>query len=171
MKLEIPEKKHEKDYLEMIQEFTTSNEKIIPMAMPLKEGETYDQFLQRIQDSSKGKNIKPWRVPNTLYFLIDDNDKIVWWVHIRHELNDELRFDAGNIGYGIRPSERKKGYATIGLKLALEKCKELWLDKALLTCNKENIWSSKTIVKNGWILDSEYESEWRTKERYRIPIK
>jgi len=171
MKLEFPEKKHEQQYLEMIQEFLDNKEKIIPRAMPLKEWETYDQFLQRIQNSSKGKNLKPGRVPNTLYFLVDDNNKIVWGVHIRHKLNDELRFDAGNIGYGIRPSERKKGYATIGLKFALEKCKELWLDKVLLTCDKENIWSSKTIINNGWIRDSDYSSEWIAKERYRISIK
>jgi predicted acetyltransferase len=171
MKLEFPEKKYEKQYLEMIQEFLDNKETIIPMAMPLKEWETYDQFLQRIQNSSKGKNLKPGRVPNTLYFLVDDNDKIVWGVHIRHELNEELRFDAGNIGYGIRPSERKKGYATIGLTLAVQKCKEAWLDKVLLTCNKENIWSSKTIINNGWIRDSDYESEWIAKERYRISIK
>lgn len=170
MKLEYPEKKHEKDYLEMIQEFSESKEKPMPGAVGLKEGETYNDFLERTKNNVEGKNPRhTWH--STLYFIIHDQWKIVGAVHIRHELNDELRFEGGNIGYGIRPSERKKGYATIGLTLALEKCKELWLDKVLLTCNKENIWSVRTIVKNGWIWDSDYESEWIAKERYRIPIK
>jgi predicted acetyltransferase len=55
--------------------------------------------------------------------------------------------------------------------LALQKCKEVWLDKVLLTCKKENIGSSKAMINNGWIRDSEYEFEGHTKERYRIMIK
>jgi predicted acetyltransferase len=82
-----------------------------------------------------------------------------------------LRYDWGNIGYGIRPSERKKWYTTIWLKLVLEKCKELWIDKVMLTCNKENIWSSKAIIKNWWVRNSEYEHEGKIKDRYYIPIK
>jgi len=170
MRLEFPEKKHEKQYYEMIQEFLDIKEKPIPGAVGIKEWENYDNFIWRTKNNAEGKNPKhPGH--STLYFIINDNKNIVWSTQIRHELNDELRFEGGNIGYGIRPSERRKGYASIWLTLALEKCKELWLDKVLLTCNKENIWSVKTIVKNGWIWDSDYESEWIAKERYRIPIK
>jgi len=147
MKLEFPEKKHEKKYLKMIQEFTDKEEKIIPWAAGLKEGENYEDFLTRTQNNVEGKNPKH-QGHSTLYFIIDDEEKIVWAVHIRHELNDELRFEGGNIGYGIKPSERKKGYATIGLSLALQKCKELWLEKVLLTCGKNNIWSSKAMINN-----------------------
>ena len=155
----------------MIQEFSDNKEIIIPAAAILQENETYDDFLQRTKDNKEGRNMKPGYVRWELYFLIDDNDKIIGVEAIRPELNDVLRFDGGNIGYGIRPSERKKWYATEWLRLVLEKCKELWLDKVLLTCNKENIWSSKTMIKNGWIWDSEYEHEGKIKERYRIPIK
>lgn len=170
MKLEFPEKKHEKSYLEMIQEFTDKEEKIIPGAAGLKEWENYEDFLIRTQNNVEGKNPKHTG-HSTLYFIIDDEEKIVWAVHIRHELNEELRFDGGNIGYGITPSERKKWYATIWLKLALEKCKQLWLEKVLLTCDKNNIWSSKAMIKNWWVWDSEYENKWIIKERYRISIK
>ena len=170
MKLEFPEKKHEKDYLEMIQEFADKEEKIIPWATRLKEGENYDDFLKRTKNNAEGKNPKHTG-HSTLYFIIDDNEKIVWAIHIRHALNDELRFEGGNIGYGIRPSERKKGYATMWLTLALQKCKDLWLKEILLTCDKDNIGSAKTIKNNSGIWDSDYESEWIKKERYRIPIK
>lgn len=171
MRLEFPEKKHEQQYLEMIQEFSDNKEIIIPAAAILKEGETYDDFLQRIKDNKEGKNLKPWYVAGTLYFLISDDGKMVGAVAIRHELNDQLRIEGGNIAYGIRPSERRKGYATIWLKIGLEKCKELWMDKALLTCDKDNIWSSKTMIKNGWVLDAEYELKGKIEQRYRIEIK
>ena len=170
MHLEFPEKKHEKQCLNMIQEFIDTKEKVMPWALGLKEWENYDDLLTRIKNNAEGKN--PKHVGrSTVYFIIDNYEKIVWGIIIRHELNDELRFEGGNIGYGIRPSERRKGYATIWLTLALQKCKDLWLEKALLTCDKDNIGSSKTIKSNWWIWDSDYESEWIKKERYRIPIK
>lgn len=170
MRLEFPEKKHEKDYLQIIQEFLENQEEIVPGQMKPKEWEDFDKFIVRCEDYREWKNMKPGRVKQTLYFLIDDNGKVVWAEAIRYELNEKLKFDGGNIAYGIRPSERKKWYATIWLKLALEKCKEAWLEKVLLTCNKKNIWSSKVMIKNWWIFDSEYEDEWIPNQRYRIPV-
>ena len=155
----------------MIQEFADNNEKIIPWAANLKEGETYADFLERIKRNMETGNPKYDFAKSSLYFLIDNNEKIVWIEAIRHELNDALRFDAGNIGYGIRPSERRKGYATEGLRLTLEKCKEMGMKKVLLTCDKDNIGSAKAMINNGWIRDSEYKHEWKIKQRYRIEIK
>lgn len=170
MRLEFPEKKHEKEYLNMIQEFIDKQENIIPGAAGLKIWEDYNDFLERTKNNVEGRNPKhPGH--STLYFIIDDNEKIVWATHIRHELSDELKFDGGNIGYGIRPSERRKWYATAGLKLALEKCKELWLEKVLLTCGKNNIGSAKAMINNWWIRDSEYHHDGHSKERYWIPVK
>ena len=108
MQLEIPQLQHKEKYLAMMQEFFVAQEEIIPHALLMKEGQTYEQFVQARKDSSEGKNLAPGRVPNTLYFLVDDQNEIVGAIHIRHELNDELRFDDGNIGYGMRPSERRK---------------------------------------------------------------
>jgi predicted acetyltransferase len=130
----------------------------------------YEQFVQREKERSEGKNLAPWKVAETLYFLTNDAGKIVWAETIRHKLNDELRFDTGNIWYSIRPSERKKWYATIGLKLALEKCKEMGMHKVLLTCKQDNVGSSKAIILNGGIRDSSYEIDRIKKDRYRISI-
>ena len=57
------------------------------------------------------------------------------------------------------PSERRKGYAKEMLRLILIKCKELGADKVLLTCDKENIASAKTIISNGGILENEVKDE------------
>lgn len=46
-------------------------------------------------------------------------------------LEISLLLDGGNIGYGIHPKERRKGYATEMLYLALEKCREKDLIKRL----------------------------------------
>ena len=62
----------------------------------------------------------------------------------RHNLKGELINIGGNIGYAIRPSERRKGYATIQLQLLLEKAKELGLEKVLVTCRDNNVGSRTT---------------------------
>jgi predicted acetyltransferase len=62
-------------------------------------------------------------------------------------------------GYGIRPSERQKGYATKLLKLSLEKAKELGINKVLVVCDANNIASEKTILNNNGIRDEDYIKE------------
>jgi len=97
-------------------------------------------------------------VPASTYFVFV-NGKIVGNIQIRHSLNESLLQNGGHIGYGVRPSERRKGYATKTLALALEKCRALGIDKVLVTCNKDNIASAKTILKNGGVLENEFTEE------------
>lgn len=66
--------------------------------------------------------------------------------------------ESGHIGYSVPPSERRKGYATGQLRLSLFKAKKLGLEKVLITCDKANIGSAKTIQKVGGILENEINS-------------
>ena len=79
--------------------------------------------------------------------LVDENNHVYGYSQLRHSLKGELINIGGNIGYAIRPTERRKGYATIQLQLLLEKAEELGLDKVLVTCRENNIGSKKTIEK------------------------
>jgi predicted acetyltransferase len=109
-------------------------------------------------------------VPSTLFFLVDENNRIYGALHIRHELNDYLFHYGGHIGYGIRPSERKRGYAAKMLSLSLPIVKEFGIKKALVTCSKENIASAKTIINNGGILENEVMEDGEMVQRYWIDI-
>ena len=91
-------------------------------------------------------------------------------VNIRHDLNDYLLKYGGHIGDGIRPSERRKGYATEMIRLALEECRELGLTRVLMTCDKNNIGSAKSIIRNGGILENEVLGEGSIKQRYWIAL-
>jgi predicted acetyltransferase len=103
--------------------------------------------------------------------MINESNHILGVVHIRHRLNEYLLFRGGHIGYAIRPSERRKGYATKLLSLALMVCKTMHIEKVLVTCAKNNIGSAKTIIKNGGILYSEGIDNGELFQRYWIDLR
>lgn len=106
-----------------------------------------------------------------LFLLDEDRDRLLGAVNIRHYLNDSLLKEGGHIGDGIRPSERRKGYATEMIRLALTECKKLGIEKVLMTCDKDNIGSARSIIKNGGILENEFvNSEGNIEQRYWISL-
>ncbi|NMB54599.1 MAG: GNAT family N-acetyltransferase, partial [Leptolinea sp.] len=112
-----------------------------------------------------------WVVSSTFFGIRESDGRIVGMIDIRHTLNDFLRNNGGHIGYGVRPSERFKGYATRMLELALEKCRQLGLERVMLACEKENTASRKTIMKCGGGLEREFEhSDGKTVQVFWITI-
>ena len=110
-------------------------------------------------------------VPDSTFFCLDlDLNVFVGAVNIRHYLNDYLFNYGGHIGDGIRPSKRNMGYGSKMIALALDECRKLKTDKVLMVCNKNNIASRKTILKNGGVLDNEVELDNDIFERYWIKV-
>lgn len=90
----------------------------------------------------------------TWYMSVRENDdRIIGFVVLRHKLeydDDDIAF-ASNLGYSIRPSEQRKGYAKEQLRLGLQEAKEMGLDKVRMVCRDINIGSNKTILANGGV--------------------
>ena len=152
----------EDEVLEYMQEHYDSGEIEVHASSLLDKMDSYIEWLKSLEKNSKKETVdKNWTVSTQFLGVRQSDKKIVGMVSIRHELtNDFLRNYAGHIGYGIRPKERRKGYVTQMLGLALDYCKnELKLEKVMLACNKENDGSRKTIVNAGGVLEKEYKTD------------
>lgn len=113
----------------------------------LGEGKSYEEWLDfviKCQEKSYAEQIN--RVPGITYFTVRESDnKIVGMVNFRFYLKGKLLKIGGHIGYGIRPTERRKGLAKIQLYLTLLAVQKIGLDKVMIDCTDTNICSKKTI--------------------------
>ena len=156
-------------YRRFAREWAENHEEIIPYSARLL-GLTYAAWLQKTMDYENRESCPAEWVPAHTYFFMDGK-KIVGAINIRHELNDYLLRYGGNIGYGIVPSERGKGLASQMLAMALPITKALGISKVLITCDKANPASAKTIIKNGGILENEVqEKDGEITQRYWITL-
>lgn len=158
LRLVMPAIDLEKEYFSFYQEWINSGEKMVPWVIQ-KDPTNFSEMVQFLHNSAKGIGIKEGWVPDSTYWLVNEDNRILGVVNIRHQLTELLMKSGGHIGYGIRPSERRKGYATKLLALSLEITKELGIQKALVVCDEINTASAKTILKNGGIPDSDYIEE------------
>lgn len=122
---------------------------------PLRRLENPQDWILYSANQKDPLTVSEGRVPATQYMLIRDEDqKIVGMIDIRHCFNEYLERYGGHIGYSVAPSERRKGYATQMLKMALQECKKLGLNKVLITCVSGNEGSKRTILNNGGVYES-----------------
>ncbi len=111
--------------------------------------EAFGDALQAMIDSAKGEHLPEGHVPETFYFLWED-DEIVGQFRIRHYLCDSLREGAGHIGYCIAKPFRGKGLATEGLRLTLEEASRIVPEEEIyLRVNRDNPASLRVMLKNG----------------------
>lgn len=174
LKLIKPTKDFENQILEIAQEFLDDGTVLNWTSWLKRYVNNYDSRLENINNNENKETVETWHVIAKQFILIRELDnKVLWFINARLELNDWLLRHWWHIWYSIRPSERKKHYATAQLFSVLNIYRDLWVEKVLLTCDKINIWSAKTIQNCGWILENEIidPTDWELIQRYWIDVK
>ena len=128
-------------------------------------------WFEELKKRSCEDTVPKGLVPSSTYLAVREKDNyIVGMIDIRHYLNEYLTQVGGHIGYGVRKTERNKGYAKQMLKLALEKCKELKIKKVLITCDEDNIASEKVILSANAKLEDIRNVDGENKKRFWIDL-
>jgi predicted acetyltransferase len=117
-----------------------------------RDGEPWSSYLDRVDELRRGVDMPVGWVPAT--FLVAEVDgQLVGRVSIRHELNAFLAEFGGHIGYAVRPAFRRRGYAMDILRQSLHVARQLGVERALVTCDVDNVGSARVIEKSGGAFD------------------
>lgn len=165
VKLDSRYRRHLND---MMGEWYAACEKIVPYAIRKSDYRDFAQYLENLEIKEPIGTM----VPDSTFFCLDEErDIFVGAVNIRHYLNEVMLLNGGHIGDGVRPSERRRGIATAMIGLALVECRKLGIDRVLMVCDKENVGSAKSIIRNGGVLENEVVVDGVTEQRYWIDMR
>ena len=160
------------DYINEFREYGSAINGSGSLERFLKES-TYEEWLKKVLSQVDIANIPETKVPDLTYFYVrEEDDRIIGMVNIRLALNDFLRKEGGHIGYSVRPTERRKHYATDILTRALDVCALIGIKEVLVSCGSENIASAGVIKKCDGLLKDEFYSEkyHKTLQMYTIRL-
>lgn len=162
-----PSPKLKEQALAFKKEFIDHNEPVINGSELFDKIDSYEEWLAMIKANSNEKTVNPdWVVTDT-FFAVNEDDRIVGMIDLRHALKGFL-LDFGHSGYSVRPSERRKGYATEMLRQILSYARKIGMSNVILSTKRSNEPSIKTILKNGGVYERSFDFEGETADVYRI---
>ena len=157
--LEVPSIKRKEEAIEYIKEHYQYNSNINGVGGLKRYIDDYEGWLKKLEEDLRREPTEE-KVPARTFFLVRENDnRIVGMINIRLALNERLKKIGGHIGYGIRPTERGKGYNKINLYLGLKVCLDYGIDKVFMDADLDNVASWKTMESLGGKRIREYYSE------------
>lgn len=165
----IPTLDLKKEALEYRQEHFDNGETIINGSELFDQTDSYEQWLDTVKKNADPKTVSEQWVVTDTFFAINDNGDIVGIIDLRHTLNDFLA-DFGHTGYSVRPSQRRKGYATQMLRQLIEVAKLSGLTELQLSVERNNGPSVKTIISNGGVYERSFTYEGKEADIYKIAI-
>lgn len=173
MKLVLPTMEYRERALDYIREFTEAGSEVHGSGSldSFAVSSAYEAWLDKLRADIDVANIPANRMPALTYFYVREADgRIVGMVNIRLADGARVPREAGHVGYSVRPTERRKRYATDMLREAVRVCRAVGIGDVFVTCTAGNAASSGTIKNCGGELESTFHSERydETIERYRI---
>jgi predicted acetyltransferase len=167
-----PSAQYKAAFLDYVEEWVRSGEKFVPIVVEYLRVEfanNFEAYVEGLLGFAQGRRLNGF-VPHSTYWLMAEN-RVVGVSNLRHKLTERLLIMGGHIGYGVRPSERKKGYATLLLAETLKKARGLGIEKTLITCDKTNLGSQQVMLNNGAVLEDERLHEGKQILRFWIDLR
>ncbi|WP_310602009.1 GNAT family N-acetyltransferase [Anaerosporobacter sp.] len=168
-----PTMEYAEDILKFRQEILDSNDHdCFAGCNNLRECSSAEEWIKTADIMENEETCPKDRVLSNVYIAVRLSDnKIVGIIDLRHHINHPiLSVWGGHIGYSVRPTERKKGYAKEMLRLNLHNCKKYGISKVMITCDCDNIASEKTILANGGIYEKDVCVDNSVIKRYWISL-
>ena len=157
-------------YLGFIEEFQAAGDPYVGQEGKEVHGD-FSAFVRRLLNLARGVNLPDGWVPGSSHWLLRGG-RVVGTCSLRHRLTEALLDFGGHVGYAVRPSERRKGYATFMLRAMLDKARSMGIARVRVTCDARNVASIGVIEKCGGRLDSQSHSAraGRLTRRYWIEV-
>jgi predicted acetyltransferase len=152
----LPSPQLKDEFLELVADFEEAGEpRFAETADKIRSD--FTGYLEELRQQEIGIGLQPGYVPSTTYWLVDDEGHVLGILRLRHWLTPRLERTSGHIGYTVRPSERRKGVATLMLGLGLERAREIGLKRVLITCDVDNLASVRVIEHNGGVFEDQIQ--------------
>lgn len=126
-------------------------------------------WLGRLSDQSDPAKTNDIGTHRCAYRWIVENDHVLGGVALRDGDSDYVLW-AGHLGYGIRPSARRRGLATWAVRRMLDEARELGLHRLLAVCAVGNVASARTIERCGGVFEGIRDTPFGPARRYWIGL-
>lgn len=173
IKLILPAAEYEEQVMALRSELFNDEESFAGCS-GLDTAQTYAEWLDH--EALLRKMYGDGFVPSDVFLAVRESDnRVVGIIDYRYVLSDFLLKYGGSTGYTVRKDERRKGYATEMLRLLKEKARARGDKFLIVTCDKENEASRRTILKCGGVFENEVTDDFHIEksgilQRYRIEL-
>jgi predicted acetyltransferase len=135
------------------------------LADDVESAEGFAAWLARLAEQSEPAATTAVGRHRCTYRWIVEGDRVLGGIALRHGDDDYVRW-AGHIGYGIRPSARRRGLGTWALGRMLDEARALGLQRVLAVCAVDNAGSMGTIERCGGVFEGVGDTEFGPLRRY-----